>query len=181
MTDIPILFSGPMVRALLDRKTQTRRLAAKGGKPSRWLKAKPGDRLWVRESLTPVEEYASNGTHRGTWLHYAMDSKPVPGNQPGFKGVPSIHMPRRFSRLTLTLTEVRTEKLQAIDFDGALREGCEIRQISLFGADTKEKRDEIGRIHFRSIWSDINGRESWDENPEVVVLSFNVERRNIDA
>ncbi|TSD89106.1 hypothetical protein FFK22_009000 [Mycobacterium sp. KBS0706] len=46
MTDRPIIFSAPMIRALLDgRKTQTRRLINKT-----WAKAAPGDRLWVKES-----------------------------------------------------------------------------------------------------------------------------------
>src|SRR5690242_10686432 len=82
VADIPIIFSAPMVAALLDgRKTMTRRLAWRDGSfvgdrlpkpsehithhnlgstpiplshpPSPWQKVKPGDRLWVREAWKP--------------------------------------------------------------------------------------------------------------------------------
>ena len=67
MKERPILFSGPMVRALLDgSKTQTRRIAkgvnfvSSGGAPLNFTESgikeilcpygQPGDRLWVRET-----------------------------------------------------------------------------------------------------------------------------------
>ena len=84
MADHPIIFSGPMVQALLaGRKTQTRRLAWReepgfatpmfgdtpvrhSGRPSPWQKVTPGDRLWVRES--------------GHLLREAYDSNPAQGD-----------------------------------------------------------------------------------------------------
>lgn len=86
MSDIPIIFSAPMIRALLDgRKTMTRRLAwtpwkknldakasykghilgANSRRPSLWHRVKPGDRLWVRENLAVMGNW-------GLW-HDASD------------------------------------------------------------------------------------------------------------
>lgn len=92
--DHPIIFSGPMVQALLGgRKTMTRRLAwkvpkhvaagveCKHGydgcpacdrpKPSPWQKVKPGDRLWVRENFY----IADNGDYE--WAVPACDHEAV--------------------------------------------------------------------------------------------------------
>lgn len=76
-TDRPIIFSAPMVRALLEgRKTMTRRLT-----PSHLELAQPGDSLWVRESWRPgawrgddeggriaVDYRASPEENRTPWL-----------------------------------------------------------------------------------------------------------------
>jgi hypothetical protein len=88
MSDAPIIFSGPMVRALLDgRKTMTRRLAWKlprnmmvecrhgydacptcdAPKASPWQKVQPGNRLWVRESCCLTDD----GDHE--YAIYAAD------------------------------------------------------------------------------------------------------------
>ena len=146
----PILFSGPMVRAILDgRKTQTRRLikpppphwhwsrvkeyAERDGLtfqlPGRdyWVKpppyGKPGDRLWVRETWS----------HTGAGVWTIADARKGFGGRPIYRadgghsaGVgwwPSIHMPREFSRITLEITSVDAERLQEITTEDAKAEG----------------------------------------------------------
>ena len=94
MTDRPILFTGPMVRAILDgRKTQTRRLIkvgdtieerddgtlwphyttwAHGDDGSPWAPCPygvPGDRLWARETWR-YHDWTEDGL---PWIRYAAD------------------------------------------------------------------------------------------------------------
>lgn len=132
MTEGPILFSGPMVRAILaGRKTQTRRLKFNG---------QVGDVLWVRETWATAEEYdsmspsviASNSAEIAKLppLYYFADHAKVPplGVRRAYiinlgKKRVSIFMPRAFSRLDLLVTAVRTEPLHAISPADARREG----------------------------------------------------------
>jgi hypothetical protein len=174
MTDIPIIFSATMVLALLGgRKTMTRRLAWRKRthfqnpldddyrvkRPSPWQRTQPGDRLWVREAFC-----FPNGT-KTAW--HRADSPWADDDR--VKWRPSIHMPRRVSRLTLTVTAVKIERLQAISEHDAYAEG-------VHGYRQKE-----GRAAFEAIWQDLHGAGAWDANPEVVALSFTVEQRNIDT
>ena len=121
MTDRPIIFSAPMVPALLDgRKTMTRRMAwrsvGKGGLfedtfSTVWQKVRPGDRLWVRENFRNGPSY--DGVTAGAvpwfatkWYEAGPARSEVlrtPITAAG-KLRPSIHMPRWASRLTLVVT-----------------------------------------------------------------------------
>lgn len=201
----PILFSAPMVRAILEgRKTQTRRIVkCLGGirRGDRWAgpanpssgrlvyrdggawdddqefpRSKPiavcpygrvGDRLWVREAFLPWRN-SSGMSHVAA---FRADGYQL---EPGEKWMPSIHMPRRFSRITLEITEVRVERLQEITEEDAVAES--------FGAigDALIKSEEFGRTHpasvhsFAQTWNAINGPDSWKLNPFVWAITFRV-------
>lgn len=144
MTAKPILFSTPMVRAILDgRKTQTRRRLKNSGTEPQWrpelsssgewllvsddplcggrvgagVRIKVGDILWVRET------WRSN--HDGDpsqGIQYRADKPDNWRDQTVWK--PSIHMPRRASRITLRVTAVKVERLQDISEDDAKAEGA---------------------------------------------------------
>ncbi|QJI12000.1 hypothetical protein HKK58_05470 [Pseudomonas sp. ADAK22] len=145
----PILFSAPMVRAILEgRKTVTRRLVKGAG--LKWLEdftpeyvaypanslcpyGKPGDRLWVRETF--IDLRGTGVEHRpepdGPLQHYTYAADCRPGSHSdearkdfGLKYKPSIHMPRAACRILLEITAVRVERLQDISEDQAKAEGC---------------------------------------------------------
>lgn len=201
MRERPILFSAPMVRAILaGAKTQTRRpvkprkdraigcelachelageVNAGDYMNAPWA---PGDRLWVRETFCDdwhmdrgVIEYRADGE---------LDSDMFDA---GCTWRPSIHMPRWASRITLEVTDVRVERLQDISEKDAQAEGIE-RTEDFFGcpcwrvygepdgADVVAPDDPIGS--YRSLWESINGPGSWEANPWVWVVSF----RRLDA
>lgn len=148
MKERPILFSAPMVRAVLrdiDPKTQTRRickLEVRAGMPEpEWqslLKlcpyGQPGDRLWVREAFSGphIWERSDDGevpaVPPGTWptdspIWYWADGEPTHGDWT--RPRPSIHMPRWASRILLEVTKVRVERLQDISEADAVAEGCQ--------------------------------------------------------
>jgi hypothetical protein len=181
MIERPILFSGPMVRALLaGTKTQTRR--AVKGEPLRWLdgdgftpefvalpenalcpQGQPSDRLWVREAWRTVAEADAlpprdlNAAHR-VW--YEADAP----HQPGFgRRRPSMFMPRWASRITLEINGVRVERLQAISRGDAMQEGCPFPNMA---------QGDDPRRWYSQLWDSINGAGSWDANPWVWCVEF---------
>ena len=193
MKERPILFSATMVRALLSgAKTQTRRVlkaqppdgaefqiadvminmqgerAGFGvwwmdkdrglmgdGQPTICPYGMRGDRLWVREA------WARTIVHPGTEMVVYREGD----NRTDYGGPwkPSIHMFRRDSRITLEVTNVRVERLQAISRGNAMAEGCPFANMAA-GPDPRE--------WFADLWRQINGPGSWDANPWVWVVEF---------
>lgn len=190
MKERPIIFSDPMVRAILSgTKTQTRRVI----KPQhqrfidlpvaeqlrRWDErpfphGRPGDKLWVREAHYIIGEY------REVFFRATQDSNNSPAlSWPG-PWRPSIHMPRWASRITLEVTGVRCERLRDISEADAQAEGVE-RTVTGDGwrryADPSWEAVGLppfadARSSFRSLWEHINGTGSWDANPWVWVIEF---------
>jgi hypothetical protein len=144
MSERPILFSGPMVRAILaGTKTQTRRVVKllEGFEPSgstmHWPHAQkragvtvplkcpygqPGDRLWVRETWAPVFKRVPHSN--GCLYRADDDGRQINPRSMDGKWKPSIHMPRWASRLTLEMTSVRVEQLKDISEEDAKAEGA---------------------------------------------------------
>lgn len=213
----PIIFSAPMVRAILaGRKTQTRRVvrdtvpeapgmdrvhpknqirhaapyldAYCGGPRTQanprgmgdwwcwWTRDdragpqfkvgfKPGDRLWVKEGFARVgdnEDDIHACPDLRVHAYYRADDV-CPEHS---KWRSPIFMPRWASRLTLEVTEVRVERLQDISGDDVVAEGA-------WPADQRQ----MGRAHeaiaaYRDLWNSIHGKDAWDANPWVAVLTF---------
>lgn len=193
MKERPILFSGPMVRAILaGRKTMTRRIvkpqpefyrsSAPGMEDCSYYEwggkhgvsddfedispyGKPGDRLWVRETFAEGEGLI----YRADWVGQGLDPDMLKG-----QWRPSIYMPRRASRITLGITGVRCERLNEISEWDARREGAYLFPAPGGGyrfAPGEEEYD-TARQAFRNLWGTINGPGSWESNPWVWVVAF---------
>lgn len=88
---------------------------------------------------------------------------------------PSIHMPKEAARLFLLVKNVRVERLQDIDEEGAKAEGANFCNGKHVGIEEKMRRSAVER--FSDIWNstikpadiDLYG---WDANPWVWVIEY---------
>lgn len=199
MKERPILFSGEMVKAILeDKKTQTRRVikpqpvqdpdrswriemhprsgynserTMRYHLPNRCPYGESGDRLWVRETWAGDEftGYAYKATE--------PDALPFGEEVTFTKWRPAIHMPRSASRITLEVVNVRVERVQQILPGEAIAEG--IKQTvkdAYFGwfDYTGNGQNLSPLMSFQSLWDSINEKRGygWDVNPWVWVIEF---------
>ena len=186
----PILFSAPMVRAILeDRKAQTRRVMKPqppvgtrsvyrpfGGELNNWQGARgdliawygrcpygqEGDRLWVRETLRPSQSQVVTYAEDGcpAWRHGESVTWPWP-KTPLVRT--AIFMPRWASRILLGVVEVRAQHLHDIQESDALAEGVEVKV-----------RENGALVPFRELWDSINEKRGfgWRGNPWVWGITF---------
>lgn len=207
MTDRPILFSAPMIAALLaGRKTMTRRALKPRGRCSlfdgswtddyvldpgnsewraREVRYAVGDRLWCREAW---RTHRSDDNVKPSDLPFDADIWREADREPNGiwpagavagKLRPGMFMPRWASRITLLVDEVKVERLQEISEDDAVAEGMKGRPgLGDFPAEWDEF---AARRAFRALWNEINGPDAWATNPWVAAIRFRTVTANIDS
>lgn len=211
----PIIMTGESVRAILDgRKTQTRRVVKPQPTGANYWTVyydfelrdtfypnkcnsipvvlhcpygEPGDLLWVKESYATDIPGCPNG------ITYRADHIDPQGDGPAnpIKWKSSLFMPRRASRLTVVILNVRVERIQEINendciaegiepmFDGGVlfgyRDYSEYETFTLGGGRSHEMRS-AERLSYRSLWDTLNARRGhpWADNPRVWVIDFKV-------
>lgn len=191
MVEHPILFSGPMVRSLLNTrknvwppqpidpskpfKGMTRRIP-----DSRNAKWKVGDYLWVKETWIPVHwgsyeavprEYNVRHLHSAC-IMYAAD--PENGyHQPWdcYQGKwrSSLFMFRWMSRILCQIMARREERLQAISEEDAILEGVTPHPDCITNRCARPHRDA-----FLDLWDELNLDRGypWRENHTVSAFSL---------
>lgn len=153
-----------------------------------------GDRLWVRETFATLgnedgvaidwDDNLVKGGGREAAHIYRASCEQRPGNyglwsipddafwkphtdNMQYEGawVPSIHMPRWASRITLEITSVRVERLKHVPRDRIIAEGYPAERAADGGY-----YDPF--LWYRDLWESIYGEGSWQANPWVWVVEF---------
>ena len=184
MRERPIIFSGEMIRAILDgRKTMTRRpvkpqpyhnpsgyfwktkeLFTLAGLRETLLAncphGQPGDRLWVKETWTQDINIAEGAT--GTLYYRANDNfrNDLKWKSPRF-------MPRWASRITLEIVKVGVERLQEITEEDCIKEG--------FVVTHSPGNFVTAAYSFLNYWNSLYTKKpelQWKTNPWVWVIEF---------
>ena len=200
----PILLKPALYDATVaGRKTQTRRIIkpqprlgasprqaldtgrwawrSSGGVRGEWFSCPygvPGDRLYVKEKLVRLGNYAAYArddeyvqlactrpSHLARWGNIAT------GQDWTRDWLSPMHMPKWAARLWLEITGVRVERVQDISEDDALAEGA-CREYLTCG-----QWDEIPNApkrHFARLWDSINAKRGypWESNPWVWAITF---------
>ncbi len=144
-----------------------------------------GDRLWVRETHYRWGEWTRNGiskTGKQKWRFSAASSEvkyfenpPADIKKNSFRELgwykrPSIFMPRKASRITLEITDIRVERINDISDDDIQKEGLE-KSVHIIN-----NRFDAGQFKyfFETFWDSINKKRGygWELNSWVWVVEF---------
>jgi len=184
MIEKPILFSTPMVKAILDgQKTQTRRtipekIVDKYYEYDDWCRSVgscglPTERLWEKDVFTQKARWQIGDILwvRETFIktlsiddkihyEYRADYSDIMADEVVWR--PSIFMPREACRIKLLVKNVRVERLNDITNEDAIAEGIDMNNTACIEPMNA----------FAILWESINGKGSWANNPWVWVIEF---------
>ncbi len=189
-----------MVRALVDgRKTETRRPIS-----SPLARATPGDLLWVRENWhatfrdsvdpgrphrnyhdTPKKQRVLALNQSIIYFEAEMRNEDAHRFVPP-RWVPSIHMSRWASRITLVVEKLRICRLQDITEGEAIAGGIAVEEVN----DLRSRRESSTPLGSRAQpkafgkhWDELYKRSGHllADNPEVVSLTFSIHHCNVDS
>lgn len=188
-----IIMSPVMASALWQgRKTQTRRLATNKVAAA----AQVGDTFWVRESfhleiqfdaLPPRYLNSTQFKQMPVWyVAQGAPSNESAWGQPWGRRRASIHMPRWASRMALRVTDIRKQLLHDISEDDAKAEGvvfkdsdppfCYVPGLKPFLTAVGIENDRPAACSFGKLWDLFNKKARWQSNPEIIALSFDVQK-----
>jgi hypothetical protein len=124
-----------------------------------------GDVLWVRETFW---------TFNNVTVYKADNPN---GSAVAKKWNPSLFMPKDRCRLWLKVKSVHVEELHNISDADAIKEGIEIHNksghyVDYFAHKSRDRYWVNPQLSFSSLWSMINGEDSWEKNPFVWVIEF---------
>ena len=161
---------------------------------------KPGDILWVKETFYSWGHWTTitdNNTGKSKSKFYRDINRSIQfmaewqpkeeakKGQLGWHKRPALFLPKDLANLYLRIKDIRVERLQDITAEDAIREG-----ISKFDSNhwlIYDKTWDISKVaiengadpitssplkSFQSLWTSINGIESWNLNPWVWVIEF---------
>jgi hypothetical protein len=204
MKEKPIIFSSPMVRAILNgTKTMTRRIVKP--QPKYPLREKNG--RWYEYSEQPIADKMCNSPWGHEYLcpytvgqilwvretfsktlneDYIYRADPVfDGCGKGdisWKWTSPIFLPRLAARIILKVTNVKVEWLQDITEEDAIAEGFENR-LSIIDGLTRELMEKAAndpaKANFIRLWNNLDRNHTgydWEDNPWVWVIEFGMVR-----
>jgi hypothetical protein len=210
MTDIPIIFSGPMVRALLDgRKTMTRRLAwrkrrevaerdraALERRGHLFGRSGSGDVCYA--SAPSPWQKAAPGDRLYVRENFALHDKASDVCTVVYAATINRGWTETVEQFPVHLAKDIAAKPYQEGWRPSIHHPRAFSRITLVVTATKvepiqringidAEAEGITRVEgeapwrtFKHLWESLHGHEGWDSNPEVVALTFTVHKVNID-
>lgn len=180
MKYVPMLFNRYMIQALnKGTKTQTCRTIKFTSDKSKLKPSdapiQPGDIIWVRESIW-INQVNQSFCYTADLSKHELE---VLTEKHVIKKIRNIHLPKKYARIFLKVTNVRVMRIQDITEQEAINEGLLHKDgkyldyfLSMEGFEDSFYRHSKAKLSFLSLWSSIKGVDSWSKNVFVWVYEF---------